>query len=95
MLCSGNAAIDDFVFGEAVAGADFAACAAGRAAGSALPVAAAGQFPGWKHPTPFTVTAEPVVRSGTMPAVAAAAYEQPMSRPMDGPPITHDPRLGY
>ena len=46
---------------------------------------AAGQFPGWKQPLPLTVTAVPVIKSGTSVATPAAAYAQPSKGTMVGP----------
>ena len=46
---------------------------------------AAGQLPGWKQPLPLTVTAVPVIKSGTSVATPAAAYAQPSQGTMVGP----------
>ena len=46
---------------------------------------AAAQLPGWKHPSPLTVTADPVVRSGTTVATAAATDEHSSGGIMVGP----------
>lgn len=41
------------------------------------------------------MTAEPVVKSGTGPAVAGATSRHAIFKAIDGPPGKHEARLGY
>lgn len=95
-LCCGSAAIVGLVPGEALlCEAVLEACMGAAEAADSGVAAAAGQLLGWKHPSPFTVVAEGVVRSGAGPAVIGEFAEQPYPGAMLGPPGRQASSPGY
>ena len=92
-IVAGGLAPGEALFSGCTSGTAEMATAVAPAAGVA--VAACGQFPGWKHPAPFTVTAVPVVKSGTTTALSAATDSQPTPGLMLGPPGRHVAISGY